>query len=77
MNLRTQKGRFQLSNYIRKPSWNWGNNSVTLFRNVYELCIAFPENHTMTLLKNIAQLFYESAMEIRQVKISSFLLLFL
>lgn len=40
---------------------------LNLCRNIYELCIAFPENHTMTLLKNIAQLFYNSAMEMRQV----------
>lgn len=44
---------------------------VTLYlnfcRRVYELCIAFPENHTMTLLKNIAKLFIDSAIEIRQV----------
>jgi hypothetical protein len=39
------------------------------FRAIYELCISFPENHTMPLLKNIAQLFFDSAVEIRKVKI--------
>ena len=36
-------------------------------RNIYELCVSFPENHSMSLLQNIAQLFFDSAIEIRKV----------